>query len=140
MGYAGLPGRPGKLQQPLSGLSAMQAAGSGTPPCDARSYVTIMQTRSGSWFQVVRVNAAEVVKPAEIIEGTLARSKGFFTVGGRLLRRDDLAWALSPTGGQEGVRVRVYGQSRTVVCGPEEQCLIEGSLPLFDVGRAVRLP
>jgi hypothetical protein len=75
-----------------------------------------------------------------MIEGTLARSKGFFSLAGRLIIRDDLAWSLAPSGGREGDRVRLYGQPRTVVCEPGAQCLIEGSLPLFDVGRAERLP
>jgi len=100
----------------------------------------IVQMRIGTWWNAIRVESAQVVKPAEVIEGALARSKGFFALQGRLISSDDLAWSLAPNGGREGDRVRLYGQSRTVVCGPDEQCLIEGSLPLFDVGRAIRLP
>jgi len=100
----------------------------------------VMQMRSGSWFEVERIESASVVKPAEMLEGTLQRSKGFFAVGGRLVSSEDVAWSLGPQGGKEGDKVRFYGQSRTVVCEPNAQCLIEGSLPLFDVGRAERLP
>jgi len=106
----------------------------------ASSDGVIMQTRSGDWSEVVQIEAASVITPPEIIEGTLARSKGFFAVGGRLVSRDDVAWSLGPQGAEEGDRVRLYGQARTVVCEPDAQCLIEGSLPLFDVGRAERLP
>jgi hypothetical protein len=99
-----------------------------------------VQTRQGPWFEVTRVDSATVVAPAQTIEGTLGRSKGFFTLAGRLISREDVAWSLAPEGGHEGDRVRLYGQPRTVVCEPQAQCLIEGSLPLFDVGRAERLP
>lgn len=100
----------------------------------------VMQMRTGSWKQATRVKSAQVVVPAVVIEGTIGRSKGFFVVAGRLVNREDFAWALAPDGGQEGGRVRLYGQFRTAHCEPNAQCLIEGSLPLFDVGRAVRLP
>jgi hypothetical protein len=99
----------------------------------------IVQMRSGAWDEVVRIDSATVVKPAEVIEGSLKRSKGFFSVGGRLVTPDDLAWSLAPDGGREGDQVRLFGQPRTVVCEPNAQCLIEGSLPLFDVGRAERV-
>lgn len=100
----------------------------------------IVQMRSGPWFQVTRVDSAAVVAPAEVIEGTLSRSKGFFALADHLISNEDLAWSLSPNGGHEGDRVRLHGQPRTVVCEPNAQCLIQGSLPLFDVGRAERLP
>lgn len=100
----------------------------------------VAQTRMGSWKRAAYVKSAKVIVPAAVIEGTIGRSKGFFVVAGRLVDRADLAWALAPDGGQEGVRVRLYGQFRTQHCEPDAQCLIEGSLPLFDVGRAVRLP
>jgi hypothetical protein len=100
----------------------------------------VMQMRAGSWKQATDVKSAKVVVPAAVIEGDIGRSKGFFTVAGRLVNRDDLAWALAPDGGQQGGRVRLYGQFRTETCEPNAQCLIEGALPLFDVGRAVRLP
>ena len=100
----------------------------------------VAQMRGGSWLQVTRVDSATIVAPAEVIEGTLGRSKGFFTLAGRLIRHDDLEWSLAPEGGREGDRVRLHGQPRTVVCEPNAQCLIGGSLPLFDVGRAERLP
>jgi hypothetical protein len=100
----------------------------------------MMQVRGGSWFYVTRLDSAAIVKPAEAIEGTLSNSKGFFALAGRLISREDIAWSLAPNGGLQGDRVRLYGQSRTVVCEPNAQCLIEGSLPLFDVGRAERLP
>lgn len=98
----------------------------------------VMQMRSGTWFQLERLEVASVVKPAEMIEGTLNRSKGFFAVGGHLVTADDVAWSLGPQRPAEGEKVRFFGQSRTVVCEPNAQCLIGGSLPLFDVGRAER--
>jgi hypothetical protein len=99
----------------------------------------VMQTRSGTWFEVEKIDSASVVKPAEMIAGHLVRSKGFFSVGEHLVSSQDVAWSLGPQGGQEGDRVRFYGQSRTVICEPNAQCLLEGSLPLFDVGRAERV-
>ena len=38
-----------------------------------------------------------------------------------------------------GDRVRLYGQPRTYVCPPDAQCLIGGSIPIFDIGRAERM-
>lgn len=100
----------------------------------------VQQTRAGQWLEVERIESASVVEPAEVVEGTLARSKGFFAVGRHLVSQDDIAWSLGPQGAKEGDRVRLHGQPRTVVCEPDAQCLIDGSLPLFDVGRAERLP
>lgn len=100
----------------------------------------IVQQRIGPSLSLTRIDVATIVKPAEVIEGTLARSKGFFSIAGRLVGRNDLAWSLAPEGGRDGERLRLYGQSRTVVCEPNAQCLTEGSLPLFDIGRAERLP
>lgn len=98
-----------------------------------------VQTREGRFFSVSRLDSVELVKNAETIEGTLAPSKGFFALSGHLVTRDDLGWSLSPTGAQAGDRVRLRGQSRVVKC-PTPQCLLGGSLPLFDVARAERLP
>ena len=109
-------------------------------PAEQKRDGLIMQMRSGSWSSVTRIDSAAIVEPAEMIEGTLSRSKGFFALAGHLISREDIAWSLSPNGGHEGDRVRLHGQSRTVVCEPNAQCLIQGSLPLFDVGHAERLP
>lgn len=98
-----------------------------------------IQMRSGTWFDLEKLETVVVVKAAEMIAGPLVRSKGFFSVGSHLVSESDVAWALSPQGGKEGDRVRFYGQSRTVDCEPNAQCLIEGSLPLFDVARAERV-
>lgn len=100
----------------------------------------VMQMRSGTWFELERLEEALVVAPAEIIEGTLTRSKGFFAVGNKLISEADVAWSLGSMESHEGDRVRLYGQSRTEHCEPNAQCLIQGSLPLFDVGHAERLP
>jgi hypothetical protein len=100
----------------------------------------VAQMRAGSWTEVTRIDSATIVEPAKVIEGTLSRSKGFFALAGRLVTPADLDWSLAPEGGREGDRVRLHGQPRTVVCEPNAQCLIQGSLPLFDVGRAERLP
>lgn len=107
-------------------------------PAQPRDGGPIMQTRSGSWFSVTGLERLEEVAPAQMIEGKLARSKGFFSVGGRLVSRDDVAWALP--GAKEGARVRLYGQPRDERCEPEAQCLIGGVLTLFDVGRGEVLP
>ncbi len=100
-----------------------------------------VQTRSGGWTSAIRVDAAELVHAAETIEGVVQRSKGLFQVGGYLVRRDDLGWSLAGSGGgNEGDRVKLWGQPRIVHCNPGEQCLEGGSLPFFDVGRAEKLP
>jgi len=101
----------------------------------------IMQVREGPSFEAKAPISIELRKNAEIIEGTLGRSKGFFELGGHLISSEDLAWALTGKGGaQSGDRVRLRGQSRTYVCPPMAQCLTSGVLPLFDVARAERLP
>jgi hypothetical protein len=109
-------------------------------PAAQRQDEPAAQMRSGPWIEVTRIDAATIVEPAKVIEGKLSRSKGFFALSGRLVTPADLDWSLAPEGGREGDRVRLYGQPRTVVCEPNAQCLIQGSLPLFDVGRAERLP
>ncbi len=99
-----------------------------------------MQMKTGTFFVAARIGEIVLVKNAEMIEGRLGRSKGMFTVAGHLITPDDLAWSLSPTGCKTGDRVRLRGQSRVYVCPKDAQCLIGGSLPLFDVGRAERMP
>jgi hypothetical protein len=106
-------------------------------PAPAAGGVAV-QTRVGTWFGLDRVEGAEVVAPAQKLEGTLGRSKGFYSVGARLISRDDVAWSLRDA--KEGARVRLFGQPRDVVCEPQAQCLIGGVLPLFDVGRGEIVP
>ncbi len=106
------------------------------PPHDGPA----MQTRGGMFFSASRIGEIVLVKNAETIEGELGRSKGMFTLAGHLITPGDLAWSLSPTGGKAGDRVRLRGQSRTYVCPTDAQCLIGGSLPMFDVAQADRLP
>ena len=91
-------------------------------------------------MEVQRLVSVDVVAEAEVIEGPLGRSKGMYTVAGRLVSPSDVNWSLSPRGVKQGDRVRLFGQSRTVVCEPEAQCLSTGSLPMFDVGRGEKLP
>ncbi len=98
----------------------------------------VMQMRSGAFFAPRAVESIAVVKPAEVLEGTLARSKGMFAIGGRMVTSEDLGWALRDA--KSGDRVRLWGQPRTYVCPPEAQCLIGGSIPIFDIGRAEKLP
>lgn len=100
----------------------------------------IVQERSGHFFRAKELVAVTVVAEAQVVEGTLGRSKGFFTLEGKLLDHHDLDRALLPKPAASGEHVKVYGQARTVVCDPRAQCLIEGSLPLFDIARAERLP
>lgn len=97
-----------------------------------------VQTRSGSWFVATRVDRVELVARAQSIEGTLGRSKGLYSLGAYLVERSDIDWSLRGAG--EGSRVRLWGQPHTVTCRPEEQCLIGGSLPMFEIGRAEKLP
>jgi hypothetical protein len=98
------------------------------------------QRREGTWHQAVSVETATIVTPPVVVEGKLLRSKGLFQLGEHLVTRSDLAWALAPDGAKEGDRVRVWGQPRVYRCAPDEQCLMGGSIPMFDVGRAERLP
>ena len=101
----------------------------------------VEQRRSGTWLTAKTIERVELVARAETVEGVLSRSKGFFEVGKYLVRRDDVAWSLAGSGGgKEGERVRLWGQPRIVRCHPDAQCLEGGSLPIFDVGRAEKLP
>jgi hypothetical protein len=99
-----------------------------------------VQRRSGTWFRVAKLHLAEVVAPPRSIEGELSRSKGLYALEGRLVDTDDLERMLPSKKGLDGRRVRLWGQPRDYVCGPNEQCLVEGSLPMFDVARAELLP
>lgn len=118
-------------------ITAVLRQQTGTTGRGAKGVVS--QTREGSFFVAARVDAVAVVKWPEKIEGVLSRSKGFFALAGHLVTQEDIAWSLAP-GANAGDRVRLRGQSRVVSCEPNAQCLVEGSLPLFDVGRAERLP
>ena len=91
--------------------------------------------RVGDFFSARRVHAVAIVAPPVVIEGTVSRSKGLLQVGDHLVTRDDLAWSLQ---GKDpiGKRVRLWGQPRTHVCDPRAQCLVGGTIPMFDVGRA----
>lgn len=100
----------------------------------------MVQSRSGSWFVAERVLDLELVQRPVVVEGEIGRSKGLFSVGPYLVERSELAWALPNDGGEKGGRVRLYGQPRIVTCEPNAQCLLGGELPMFDVGRAERLP
>lgn len=104
------------------------------PPDDG----IVAQTRTGGW-RVTKLVEAEVVAPPVELEGVVSRSKGLFQVGDRMVSREDLAWSLS---GVEpvGTRVRLWGQPRDYQCHPMEQCLTDGVIPMFDVGRAELLP
>jgi hypothetical protein len=99
-----------------------------------------VQRRSGTWFRVAKMHHAELVAPAETIEGELSRSKGLYAVEGRLVDTHELDRMLPGKKELAGRRVRLWGQPRTYVCDPNEQCLVGGSLPLFDVARAELLP
>jgi len=94
----------------------------------------MIQTRSGGFISKELVEA-DLVNPPEMIEGQITRSKGLFQVGKHLVNRDALSRSLSGEEA-EGKRVRLWGQSRTYVCAPQEQCLTTGRLPMFDVARA----
>lgn len=98
----------------------------------------VMQMRVGTFFVPRAVESITIVKAAEVLDGVLSRSKGMFAVGGRLVTSEDLGWALRDA--KSGDHVRLYGQPRTYVCPPDAQCLIGGSIPLFDIGRAERVP
>lgn len=100
----------------------------------------VAQQRTGHFFQPKKLHAVTVLAEAQVLEGTLGRSKGFFTLAGRLVDHHELDRALAPKPAASGEHVKIYGQARTVVCEPNAQCLVEGSLPVFDIGRAVRVP
>lgn len=100
----------------------------------------VAQQRTGHFFQPKKLHAVAVLAEAQVLEGTLGRSKGFFTLEGKLVEHHELDRALAPKPAASGEHVKIYGQARTVVCDPHAQCLIEGSLPVFDIGRAVRVP
>ncbi len=97
------------------------------------------QRREGSFLEASKLELAELVARAEVLEGPIHRSKGLFQIGDRMVSRSDLEWSL-PGGFSEGDRVRLWGQPRTHVCDPRAQCLQGGSIPLFDVGRGKKLP
>lgn len=98
----------------------------------------VMQMRVGTFFVPRAVESITIVKAAEVLDGVLSRSKGMFAVGGRLVTSEDLGCALRDA--KSGDHVRLYGQPRTYVCPPDAQCLLGGSIPLFDIGRAERVP
>ena len=95
----------------------------------------VMQMRTGTWLSARRIEEIEWVRPAQVVEGTLAISKGFFSIGDHLVPRVRLRSFLRKKP-EPGDRVRLYGQPRTHSCQPGAQCLIGGSLPIFDVARA----
>lgn len=97
-----------------------------------------VQRRSGSWLEASRLDAVVLVTPAMMVEGALTRSKGLYAIDKVLVGRHDVAWSLGAV--EEGARVRLWGQLHVQVCDPRAQCLTGGSLPIFQVGRAKRLP
>lgn len=100
-----------------------------------------VQARSGTWYHPKQISVVELVRNAQQIEGTIARSKGMWSVDKYLVNHRDLEWALvSGGGGKAGINVRIWGQPRVYQCDPREQCLQGGSIPLFDVARARVIP
>ncbi|HVK64289.1 MAG TPA: hypothetical protein VM694_07440 [Polyangium sp.] len=69
----------------------------------------------------------------ETREGELHPSKGFGSVADVLIPRDDLKKHLGEDWQKTtvGKRVRVRGKLRIYKCGPNEQCLIQGELPIL---------
>ncbi|TKD12739.1 hypothetical protein [Polyangium fumosum] len=69
----------------------------------------------------------------ETREGELHPSKGFGSVADVLIPRDDLKKHLGEDWQKTtvGKRVRVRGKLRIHKCGPQEQCLIQGELPIL---------
>jgi hypothetical protein len=99
----------------------------------------VVQGRAGDWWRVEALISAQLVAKPQQIAGEVKRSKGYFAVGQYLVSPSDLAWSLQ--GGEAlGKRVHLWGQPRTVQCDPRAQCLRDGALPLFDVGRAEFAP
>ncbi|WP_272417343.1 hypothetical protein [Polyangium jinanense] len=78
-------------------------------------------------------NPQRTEKGVETREGELHASKGFGAVADVLLPHDVLEeklgrdWRTTMV----GKRVRVRGKLRIHKCGPEEQCLIQGELPIL---------
>lgn len=125
------PGYDALLGAKLRIVAELEAS----PRAEPRTGAPHIQRRSGPGWTSKRLVSAEVSAEPVTIEGTVGRSKGLFTVGAHMVSREDLSWALS---GEDpvGKRVRLWGQPRTYRCPPQAQCLIEGSIPMFDVGRA----
>jgi hypothetical protein len=95
------------------------------------------QRRAGDDFRARPLIAVELLAPAERVEGKVERSKGFFSVGGKLVHRRDQDSSSGSLGSNyEGREVILWGQSETVPCAPNAQCLIQGELPLFKVAHA----
>ncbi|MDC0740011.1 hypothetical protein [Polyangium mundeleinium] len=87
--------------------------------------------------QAEEPKAADAPKQAEegveTREGELHPSKGFGSVADVLIPRDDLKKHLGADWQKTtvGKRVRVRGKLRIHKCGPQEQCLIQGELPIL---------
>ena len=94
-----------------------------------------IQARSGDGFVARELREATILEPPVVIEGEVSRSKGLLAVGKHLVTKSDLSWSLRGVDPM-GKRVRLWGQPRTHVCHPQAQCLVGGSIPMFDVARA----
>lgn len=121
-------------------VSVVASLKSVADPAQPESKRGAVQRRSGAHFVSDDLISAQIEAEAEQIEGLVARSKGLLSVSKYLVQREDLRWALPGAPDAIGLRVKLWGQPRTVHCNPEEQCLIGGSLPMFDVARAERVP
>ncbi|MFO0612935.1 MAG: hypothetical protein U0414_10125 [Polyangiaceae bacterium] len=117
----------------------------------------VSQGHDGAWMSLDVIDRIELVALPVVVEGELTRSKGLFALDpctetphekgapptrpcSYLVSRGDLAWSLVGSGGgNEGDRVRLFGQPRLVVCDPRDPCLTGGTIPMFDVGRAEKL-
>lgn len=122
---------------------ALLRSTSSAPPNDPQWFVgAIVRISSLGSSSGTRIESAELITHAGVLEGELQASKGFFSVDRHLLDRSHLEKLFASRGGAApGDRVRLWGQPRIERCNPGEQCLVgRGSLPLFDVARAEKLP
>ena len=76
--------------------------------------------------------APEAPAAGDEIIGTLATSKGMVSLGEVLLNVHDVEAHLGKDWRRHlGRRVRAHGRRTVYQCGPQEQCLIDGSIPLL---------
>ncbi len=118
VGVAGCPKTGDGLGQPAASQSSAPA-------------VTVAPPPAATTPPPPTPDAALPVAGDEVI-GTLGTSKGFASLGGVLLRRSEVKAQL----GQDwrkflGRRVVARGRRHDYSCGPNEQCLISGVIPLL---------
>lgn len=127
LAFLGVSGCP-KARDSSNPTSVERRAESGEPAAS----VTVAPAPDASLLQTTPESDASSPAGVDEIIGTLGTSKGFASLGGVLLRGDEVQALL----GQDwrslvGRRVRARGRRHDYRCGPHEQCLINGVIPLL---------